>query len=198
MDRQSRYFTLSLDSLRAIGGWAADCAERALSLYEVHADSDARPRAAIAGIREFVGGASARPGCVPLPWRRMPLHVRSAILRPPPLLVRRALRRPAPTRIPWRMSIKPSTSSVQRPMPHWPLSSTTMAIQGSPTARSVGQSSTPPLKRARSCSGCPLVKPARVDWTRSSMSWMRASALGTCRKTPAKKHIEQRGGEEIG
>ncbi len=31
MDRESRYFTLSLDSLRAIGGWAADCAERALS-----------------------------------------------------------------------------------------------------------------------------------------------------------------------
>jgi hypothetical protein len=56
MDRQSRYFTLSLDSLRAIGGWAADCAERALSLYEAHADSDGRPRAAIAGIREFAGG----------------------------------------------------------------------------------------------------------------------------------------------
>ena len=56
MDRQSRYFTLSLESLRAIGGWAADCAERALSLYEVHADSDSRPRAAIEGIREFAGG----------------------------------------------------------------------------------------------------------------------------------------------
>jgi hypothetical protein len=56
MDRQSRYFTLSLDSLRTIGGWAADCAERALSVYETHADSDSRPRAAIAGIREFAGG----------------------------------------------------------------------------------------------------------------------------------------------
>ena len=56
MDRQSRYFTLTLESLRAIGGWAADCAERALSVYETHADSDARPRAAIAGIREFAGG----------------------------------------------------------------------------------------------------------------------------------------------
>ncbi|MBK9941050.1 MAG: hypothetical protein IPP13_05440 [Kouleothrix sp.] len=51
------YFTLSLESLRAIGGWAADCAERALALYETHADSDARPRAAIEGIREFAGGA---------------------------------------------------------------------------------------------------------------------------------------------
>jgi hypothetical protein len=57
MDRQSRYFTLSLDSLRAIGGWAADCAERALAVYETHPDSDSRPRAAIEGIRGFGGGA---------------------------------------------------------------------------------------------------------------------------------------------
>jgi hypothetical protein len=56
MDRQSRYFTLSLDSLRVIGGWAADCAERALSVYETHPDSDSRPRAAIEGIREFASG----------------------------------------------------------------------------------------------------------------------------------------------
>lgn len=56
MDRESKYFTLSLESLRAIGGWAADCAERALSVYESHADSDSRPRAAIEGIREFSGG----------------------------------------------------------------------------------------------------------------------------------------------
>ena len=55
-DHESRYFTLTLESLRAIGGWAADCAERALSLYETHADSDSRPRAAIEGIREFAGG----------------------------------------------------------------------------------------------------------------------------------------------
>ncbi len=56
-DHESRYFTLSLESLRAIAGWAADCAERALSVYETHADSDSRPRAAIEGIREFAGGA---------------------------------------------------------------------------------------------------------------------------------------------
>ena len=56
MDRESKYFTLSLESLRAIGGWAADCAERALSVYETHADSDSRPRAAIEGIREFASG----------------------------------------------------------------------------------------------------------------------------------------------
>ena len=56
MDRESKYFALSLDSLRAIGGWAADCADRALSVYETHPDSDSRPRAAIEGIREFAGG----------------------------------------------------------------------------------------------------------------------------------------------
>jgi hypothetical protein len=55
-DHETRYFTLTPESLRAIGGWAADCAERVLSLYETRADSDARPRSAIEGIREFAGG----------------------------------------------------------------------------------------------------------------------------------------------
>jgi rifampin ADP-ribosylating transferase len=55
-DLESKYFTLSLESLRAIGGWAADCAERALPVYESHAGSDSRPRAAIEGIREFAAG----------------------------------------------------------------------------------------------------------------------------------------------
>ena len=56
MDRESKYFTLSLESLRVIGGWAADCAERACSVYETRANADARPRAAIEGIREFAAG----------------------------------------------------------------------------------------------------------------------------------------------
>ena len=56
MDRESKYFTLSLESLRTIGGWAADCAERALSVYERHAASDTRPRAALEGIRGFASG----------------------------------------------------------------------------------------------------------------------------------------------
>lgn len=45
MECESEYFTLSLESLRAIGGWAADCAERALSLFEARAGSDGRPLA---------------------------------------------------------------------------------------------------------------------------------------------------------
>jgi hypothetical protein len=56
MGRESNYFTLTLESLRAIGGWTADCAERALSVFETHAASDSRPRAAIEGIREFASG----------------------------------------------------------------------------------------------------------------------------------------------
>lgn len=55
LGREVKYFTLTLDSLRAIGGWAADCAERALSVYEKQANSDSRPRAALEGIRVFAG-----------------------------------------------------------------------------------------------------------------------------------------------
>jgi hypothetical protein len=56
MASESKYFPLSLDLLRALGSWAADCAERALSVYENDAHSDSRPRAAIEGIRVFAGG----------------------------------------------------------------------------------------------------------------------------------------------
>jgi hypothetical protein len=56
MVRKSNYFALSLESLRALGTWAADCAERALSIHERIADSDSRPRAAIEGIRGFAAG----------------------------------------------------------------------------------------------------------------------------------------------
>ena len=56
MARESRYFTLTLESLRALGSWAADCAERALAVYENQANSDSRPRAALEGIRVFAGG----------------------------------------------------------------------------------------------------------------------------------------------
>ena len=48
--------SLSLESLRALGSWAADCAERALPVYETQAGSDSRPRAALEGIRVFAGG----------------------------------------------------------------------------------------------------------------------------------------------
>jgi len=51
------YFPLTLDTLRSLGGWAAECAERALPLFERCAPGDARPRASLEGIRAFaVGG----------------------------------------------------------------------------------------------------------------------------------------------
>jgi hypothetical protein len=56
MSPEARYFPLPMDSLKALGGWAADCAARALPVYESHAASDPRPRAAIEGIRVFANG----------------------------------------------------------------------------------------------------------------------------------------------
>ncbi|WP_201785859.1 putative immunity protein [Longilinea arvoryzae] len=50
------YFPLSLDTLRILAGWAADCADRALPLFERHAPTDPRPRAALSGIRAFAAG----------------------------------------------------------------------------------------------------------------------------------------------
>jgi hypothetical protein len=47
---------LSLDELRSLGRWAADCAERALPLFETRVSADARPREAIEAIRDFGAG----------------------------------------------------------------------------------------------------------------------------------------------
>jgi hypothetical protein len=62
MTREFNYFPLSLESLRALGDWAADCAERALPVFAKHANSDSRPRAAIEGIRVFAGGGKRAAG----------------------------------------------------------------------------------------------------------------------------------------
>ena len=56
MPTPSRYFPLELDALRAIGGWSADCAARALPLFESRNEGDTRPREAIEGIRVFAAG----------------------------------------------------------------------------------------------------------------------------------------------
>ncbi len=53
MSQASKYFDLSMETLRALGAWAADCAERALPIFEAYATTDPRPRAAIEGIRSF-------------------------------------------------------------------------------------------------------------------------------------------------
>lgn len=48
---------LDLDELRALTGWAADCASRVLPLYESRVPDDLRPRSAISAAREFASGA---------------------------------------------------------------------------------------------------------------------------------------------
>jgi hypothetical protein len=53
MKKKKEYFDLNIDSLKALGKWAADCAERALLIYEESEKTDSRPRDAIKGIRDF-------------------------------------------------------------------------------------------------------------------------------------------------
>ena len=56
MAKQKEYFDLRIESLRILGGWAADCAERALWIYEEINGEDASPRDVINGIRVFSEG----------------------------------------------------------------------------------------------------------------------------------------------
>jgi hypothetical protein len=56
MSRQPGALTPSEQERRVLAVWAADCAERALPLFEAVAESDQRPRAAIEGLRAFARG----------------------------------------------------------------------------------------------------------------------------------------------
>jgi hypothetical protein len=56
MKKQKEHFELRIESLRILGRWAADCAERALPIYEALNHGDTRPRDAIDGIRIFAAG----------------------------------------------------------------------------------------------------------------------------------------------
>jgi hypothetical protein len=56
MKRPPGALTLSEDDRRVLAVWAADCAERTLSLFEAQAPSDTRPRDAIDGLRAFARG----------------------------------------------------------------------------------------------------------------------------------------------
>jgi hypothetical protein len=56
MGRQPGALTLSEDDRRVLAVWAADCAERTLSLFEAQAPGDTRPRDAIEGVRAFARG----------------------------------------------------------------------------------------------------------------------------------------------
>ncbi len=53
MPREKEYFEIKINELQSLGQWAADCAERALMIYEQIEMGDHRPRNAIDGIRDF-------------------------------------------------------------------------------------------------------------------------------------------------
>lgn len=59
---------LTQNELRAVAGWAANCAERALPVFETQAPDDSRPRAALAGAREFAAGAKRSARLRSLVW----------------------------------------------------------------------------------------------------------------------------------
>lgn len=53
MSKQKEYFEIKIEELQSLGRWAADCAERALPIYESVEPQDDRARNAINGIRDF-------------------------------------------------------------------------------------------------------------------------------------------------
>jgi hypothetical protein len=56
MERQPGALTLSEDDRRVLAVWAADCAERTLSLFEAQSPTDSRPREALDAVRAFARG----------------------------------------------------------------------------------------------------------------------------------------------
>jgi hypothetical protein len=60
--------TLSQDDLRPVARWAAACAARALPLFEARVPGDPRPRAALAGAREFARGKRRTAGLRSAGW----------------------------------------------------------------------------------------------------------------------------------
>ena len=60
--------SLSVEALMELAAWAADCAQRALPVYEASAHSDSRPRAAIAGARDFARNGQRTATLRTLAW----------------------------------------------------------------------------------------------------------------------------------
>jgi hypothetical protein len=56
MKKQKEFIDLSIKTLQILGRWAADCAQRAIPIYEELYKGDTRPRDAITGIRVFADG----------------------------------------------------------------------------------------------------------------------------------------------
>ena len=59
---------LNIEDLRHIALWAADCAERALPIFEAKAPNDTRPREAINAIRVFAHGGPRTANLRKVAW----------------------------------------------------------------------------------------------------------------------------------
>jgi hypothetical protein len=59
---------VEIDDRRVLAGWAAECAERVLQLYEVRAPGDLRVREAIAETRAFAEGGPRTKGIRTAAW----------------------------------------------------------------------------------------------------------------------------------
>ena len=53
MKATKEYFDLSIEELQNLAAWAAECAERSVSIYESSGNEDRRPRLALEGARDF-------------------------------------------------------------------------------------------------------------------------------------------------
>jgi hypothetical protein len=78
MERRPGALTISEDDRRVLAVWAADCAERTLSLFEARAPDDTRPRYANNGARAFARGEMRSDLCAPFRSRRTRRLARSA------------------------------------------------------------------------------------------------------------------------
>ena len=59
---------LTIEDLRPIARWAADCAERALAIFEASAPDDTRPREAIAASRAFADNGMRTAALRKIAW----------------------------------------------------------------------------------------------------------------------------------
>ena len=50
---EKEYFTIQIEELQSVAAWAAGCAEKALSVFEMIENHDSRPRNAINGSKDF-------------------------------------------------------------------------------------------------------------------------------------------------
>jgi hypothetical protein len=77
--------TLSEDDRRTVAGWAADCAERVLALFENAAPGDDRPRDAIVRARAYAAGELSSADEIRWQLQHLTPQARAALRRLPAL-----------------------------------------------------------------------------------------------------------------